>query len=187
MTHKLIINFICRYEPPNSAVVLRDTGEDTFLRAPEGYDLVGRIKKHRGTESISFWFPKAPSGYVALGCVASKSSPEKEDLSLLRCIRSDMVMGGQFSEESVWDSSSARTYEPFSLWTVDNDAGTFLVRSGYRKPPKRHALKLAGPPTSSSSDNIVVDAEVKTFSAVSFDDYGGMVSLVQSTCLAIIF
>jgi vacuolar protein sorting-associated protein 13A/C len=61
------------------------------------------------------------------------------------------------------------------------------VRSGYRKPPKRHALKLAGPPTSSSSDNIVVDAEIKTFSAVSFDDYGGMVSLVQSTCLAIIF
>lgn len=162
------------YEPPNSAVVLRDTGEDTFLRAPEGYDPVGRIKKHRGTEGISFWFPKAPSGFVALGCVASKSSPEKEDFSLLRCIRSDMVMGGQFSEESVWDSSSARTYEPFSLWTVDNDAGTFLVRSGYRKPPKRLALKLAGPPTSRSSDNIVVDAEIKTFSAVSFDDYGGM-------------
>lgn len=186
MTYNLIINFICRYEPPNSAVVLRDTGEDTFLRAPEGYDPVGRIKKHRGTEGISFWFPKAPSGFVALGCVASKSSPEKEDFSLLRCIRSDMVMGGQFSEESVWDSSSARTYEPFSLWTVDNDAGTFLVRSGYRKPPKRLALKLAGPPTSRSSDNIVVDAEIKTFSAVSFDDYGGMVSLIQSTWLATI-
>nr|CAB3500118.1 unnamed protein product [Digitaria exilis] len=162
------------YEPPNSAVVLRDTGEDTFLRAPEGYDLVGRIKKHRGTEGISFWFPKAPSGFVALGCIASKSSPEKEDFSLLRCIRSDMVTGGQFSEESVWDSSNARTSEPFSLWTVDNDAGTFLVRSGYRKPPKRLALKLAGPPTSSSSDSINIDAEIKTFSAVSFDDYGGM-------------
>ncbi|KAF8689392.1 hypothetical protein HU200_041935 [Digitaria exilis] len=162
------------YEPPNSAVVLRDTGEDTFLRAPEGYDLVGRIKKHRGTEGISFWFPKAPSGFVALGCIASKSSPEKEDFSLLRCIRSDMVTGGQFSEESVWDSSNARTSEPFSLWTVDNDAGTFLVRSGYRKPPKRLALKLAGPPTSSNSDSINIDAEIKTFSAVSFDDYGGM-------------
>ncbi|CAD6212089.1 unnamed protein product [Miscanthus lutarioriparius] len=162
------------YEPPNSTVVLRDTGEDTFLRAPEGFDLVGQIKKHRGTEGVSFWFPKAPSGFVALGCVASKSSPTKEDFSLLRCIRSDMVAGGQFSEESVWDSSNARTSEPFSLWTVDNDAGTFLVRSGYRKPPKRLALKLAGPPTSSSSDSIIVDAEIKTFSAVSFDDYGGM-------------
>jgi len=162
------------YEPPNSTVVLRDTGEDTFLRAPEGFDLVGRIKKHRGTEGVSFWFPKAPSGFVALGCVASKSSPTKEDFSLLRCIRNDMVAGGQFSEESLWDSSNARTSEPFSLWTVDNDAGTFLVRSGYRKPPKRLALKLAGPPTSSSSDSIIVDAKIKTFSAVSFDDYGGM-------------
>ena len=173
------LTFNCRYEPPNSTVVLRDTGEDTFLRAPEGFDLVGQIKKHRGTEGVSFWFPKAPSGFVALGCVASKSSPTKEDFSLLRCIRSDMVAGGQFSEESVWDSSNARTSEPFSLWTVDNDAGTFLVRSGYRKPPKRLALKLAGPPTSSSSDSIIVDAEIKTFSAVSFDDYGGMVSHIQ--------
>ncbi|WVZ57683.1 hypothetical protein U9M48_008037 [Paspalum notatum var. saurae] len=162
------------YEPPNSAVVLRDASEDTFLRAPEGFDLVGQIKKHRGTEGVSFWFPKAPSGFVALGCVASKSSPMKEDFGLLRCIRSDMVTGGQFSEESVWDSSNARTSEPFSLWTVDNDAGTFLVRSGDRKPPKRLALKLAGPPTSSSSDSIIIDAQIKTFSAVSFDDYGGM-------------
>uniref|UniRef100_J3N503 PH domain-containing protein n=1 Tax=Oryza brachyantha TaxID=4533 RepID=J3N503_ORYBR len=162
------------YEPPNSAVVLRNFGDDTFLRAPEGYQLVGRIKKHRGTEGVSFWFPQAPPGFVALGCVASKSSSMKEDLYFLRCIRSDMVKGGQFSEESVWDSSGARTSERFSLWTVDNDAGTFLVRSGFRRPPRRLALKLAGPPTSSSSDSIIIDAEIKSFSAVSFDDYGGM-------------
>lgn len=162
------------YEPPNSAVVLRDTSEDTFLRAPEGYHVVGRIKKHRGTEGVSFWYPQAPPGFVALGCVASKSSAMKEDFSMLRCIRSDMVTGGQFSEDSIWDSSGARTSERFSLWTVDNDAGTFLVRSEFKKPPRRLALKLAGPPTASSSDSIIIDAEIKTFSAVSFDDYGGM-------------
>lgn len=98
---------------------------------------------------------------------------------MLRCIRSDMVTGGQFSEESVWDSRGSKTSENFSLWTVDEDAGTFLVRSEFRRPPRRLALKLAGPPTSSSSDNIIIDAVIKTFSAVSFDDYGGMVSLVQ--------
>ncbi|KAL5230936.1 hypothetical protein ABZP36_029712 [Zizania latifolia] len=162
------------YEPPNSAVVLRDSSADAFLRAPEGYRLVGQIKKHRGTESVSFWYPQAPPGFVALGCVISRSSPMKEDFSFLRCIRSDMVKGGQFSEESVWDSSGARTSEPFSLWTVDNDAGTFLVRSGFKRPPRRLALGLAGPPTSSSSDSIIIDAEIKTISAVSFDDYGGM-------------
>ena len=89
-----------------------------------------------------------------------------------------MVKGGLYSEVSVRDSSGARTSESFSLWTVDNDVGTFLVRSGFRKPPRRLALKLAGPPTSSSSDSIIIDAEIKSFSAVSFDDYGGMVSLV---------
>ncbi|XP_073352999.1 uncharacterized protein [Aegilops tauschii subsp. strangulata] len=162
------------YEPPNSAVVLRDTGEDTFLRAPESYKIVGQIKKHRGRDGISFYYPQAPPGFVALGCVASKGPPTKEDFSMLRCIRSDMVTGGQFSEESVWDSRGSKTSENFSLWTVDEDAGTFLVRSEFRKPPRRLALKLAGPPISSSSDNIIIDAVIKTFSAVSFDDYGGM-------------
>lgn len=115
---------------------------------------------------------------MALGCVASRTTPTNEDFSLLRCVRSDMVTGGQFSEESVWDSSDARGSEHFSLWTVDKDARTFLVRSKNRKPPRRLALKLAGPPTSSSSDSIIIDAEIKTFSAVSFDDYGGMVSFI---------
>jgi vacuolar protein sorting-associated protein 13A/C len=113
---------------------------------------------------------------VALGCVVSRSPPTNEDFGLLRCVRSDMVTGGQFSDESVWDSSNVRSSEHFSLWTIDKDVGTFLVRSGNRKPPRRLALKLVGPPTSSSSDNIIIDAEIKIFSAVSFDDYGGMVS-----------
>lgn len=155
--------------------MLHDTGDETCLKTPQDFQLVGHIKKHRGVESISFWLPQAPPGFVALGCVASKGSFKRDEFSLLRCIRSDMITGDQFAEESIWDTSDSKVSAPFSLWSVGAELGTFLVRSGFRKPPKRFALKLAGPAVSSGSDNTVIDAEIKTFSTAIFDDYGGLV------------
>lgn len=91
-------------------------------------------------------------------------------------MRSDMVAGDQFLEESVWDTSEAKlTAEPFSVWTVGSELGTFMVRNGFKKPPKRFALKLADTNIPSVSNDTVVDAKIGTFSAVIFDDYGGMV------------
>lgn len=173
-----MINFLTyRYEPPNSAIVLNDTGDEDFLKIPQDFQLVGHIRKQRGNESISFWLPEAPPGFVCLGCIASKSSPKHEDLSSLRCIRSDMVTGDQFAEESIWDSSDTRvSSEPFSLWNIGSELGTFIVRNGFKRPPKRLALKIAAPTMSSGPDDTVIDAEIKTFSAVVFDDYAGLVS-----------
>lgn len=130
-------------------------------------------------DSISFWQPQAPPGYVSLGCVACKANPKQYDFSLLRCIRSDMVTGDQFLEESVWDSSDSKvTSEAFSIWRVGHDLGVFVVRSGFKKPPKRFALKLADTSISSGSDDTVIDAEIRTFSAAIFDDYGGLVRIL---------
>lgn len=163
------------YEPPNTCIVVHDTGDDELFKAPLDFQLVGQIKKQRGMESISFWLPQAPPGFVSLGCIACKGTPKPNDFSSLRCIRSDMVTGDQFLEESVWDTSDAKhTKEPFSIWAVGNDLGTFVVRSGFKKPPKRFALKLADPNIPSGSDDTVIDAEISTFSAVLFDDYGGL-------------
>ncbi|KAF6135503.1 hypothetical protein GIB67_015356, partial [Kingdonia uniflora] len=163
------------YEPPNSSIVLHDTRDKALFKVPLDYKLVGQIKKQRGIETISFWVPQAPPGFVSLGCIASKGTPKKDEFISLRCTRSDMVTGGQFSEESLWDTADAKiTTEPFSLWAVGNEAGTFLVRSGFRKPPKRFALKLADRNVSSGSDDTVIDAEIRTFSAALFDDYGGL-------------
>ncbi|XP_039123130.1 uncharacterized protein LOC120259563 isoform X5 [Dioscorea cayenensis subsp. rotundata] len=163
------------YEPPNSSIVMHDTGDETFLKAPQDFQLVGHIKKQRGIESISFWLPQAPPGFVVLGCVASKGPPKHDDFSSLRCIRSDMVSGDQFPDESIWDASDTKvSSKPFSLWSVGNESGTFLVRNGFKKPPKRFALRLAAPNVTSGSDNTVIDAEIKTFSAAVLDDYGGL-------------
>ncbi|XVE65214.1 hypothetical protein DITRI_Ditri07aG0162900 [Diplodiscus trichospermus] len=163
------------YEPPNTCIVLHDDGDEELFKAPSGFQLVGQIKKQRGMENISFWLPQAPPGYVSLGCIACKGPPKQQDFCTLRCMRSDMVTGDQFLEESVWDTSDAKSVtEPFSIWVVANELGTFVIRGGSRKPPRRFALKLADPYLHSGSDDIVIDAEIRTFSAALFDDYGGL-------------
>ncbi|XAR70581.1 hypothetical protein NMG60_11027484 [Bertholletia excelsa] len=163
------------YEPPNTCVVLHDSGGDELFKAPIDFQPVGRIKKRRHMESISFWLPQAPPGFVSLGCVACKGSPKQSEFSALRCLRNDMVAGDQFLEESIWDTSEIRFMkEPFSIWTTGNDLGTFIVRSGFKKPPRRFALKLADPDRPTGSDDTVIDAEMGTFSAAFFDDYGGL-------------
>ncbi|KAI6702353.1 hypothetical protein NL676_011489 [Syzygium grande] len=135
------------YEPPSTCTVLCDTGDEELFRAPLDFQLVG--------------------------CVACKSIPKQYDFSALRCIRSDMVSGDQFSEESLWDTSGTKTKtEPFSIWAIGNGLGTFIVRSGFKKPPRRFALKLAD--LTNGLDDTVIDAKIRTFSAALFDDYGGL-------------
>lgn len=89
-----------------------------------------------------------------------------------------MVTGDQFSEESLWDTNDAgpRT-ESFSIWTVGGELGTFQVRSGYKKPPKRLAVRLAHTNVTDGKEDTVIDAEITTFSAACFDDFGGLVSV----------
>ncbi|XP_021892868.1 uncharacterized protein LOC110810874 isoform X2 [Carica papaya] len=163
------------YEPPNTCIVLRDDGDEELLKAPLGFQIVGKINKQKGMENVSFWLPQAPPGFVSLGCVAFKGTPKQHDFSTLRCVRSDVVAGDQFSDESVWDTSDAKLRsEPFSIWSVVNELNTFIVRSGFKKPPRRFALKLADRHLPSGTDSTVIDAEIRTFSASLFDDYGGL-------------
>ncbi|KAK6146409.1 hypothetical protein DH2020_020278 [Rehmannia glutinosa] len=166
------------YEPPNTCVVFQDSENYDLYKAPSDFQLVGHIKRQRKMDNISFWMPQAPPGFVTLGCIACKGTPKQSDFTSLRCIRTDMVSTDQFLDESIWDTSDSKfTREPFSIWTVGNELGTFIVWNGLKKPPKRFALKLSGPDIPSGSDDTVIDAEIRTFSAALFDDYGGLVML----------
>ncbi|XP_031125724.1 uncharacterized protein LOC116028070 isoform X1 [Ipomoea triloba] len=161
------------YEPPNTCIVFHES--DEILKAPLDFQLVGHIKKHKSVDSISLWMPQPPSGFVSLGCIACKGTPKQSDFTSLRCIRNDMVTGAQFSDESIWDTSEIKFMKyPFSIWVIGNDLGPFVVRSGFKKPPKRFALKLADQDIPSGSDNMLIDAEIRTFSVALFDDYGGL-------------
>ncbi|GMQ04543.1 hypothetical protein CsSME_00049923 [Camellia sinensis var. sinensis] len=93
------------YEPPNTCIVLRDSGDDDLFKPPLDFQLTGQIKKHRHVENISFWLPQAPP--------------------------------------------------------VGNQLGTFVVRSGFKKPPRRFALKLADPDMPSGSDDTGQSSNMK--------------------------
>ncbi|XP_027361593.1 uncharacterized protein LOC113869468 [Abrus precatorius] len=163
------------YEPPNTCIVVHDSRDENIFKTPLDFLLVGQIKKQRGMESISFWLPQAPPGYVSLGCVACKGKPKQNEFSTLRCMRSDLVEGDKFLEESVWDTADAKhVTEPFSIWAVGNELGTFIVRGGFKRPPRRFALKLADSTVPSGSDVTVIDAGIGTFSTALFDDYSGL-------------
>ncbi|KAK4262505.1 hypothetical protein QN277_028058 [Acacia crassicarpa] len=177
------------FEPPNTCIVLHDSSDENLFKAPQDFQLVGQIKKQRGMESITFWLPQSPPGYVSLGCVACKGKPKQNEFDKLRCIRSDLVTGDQFLEESVWDTSEAKhTREPFNIWAVGNELGTFIVRGGFKKPPRRFALKLADSGVPSGSDATVIDAGIGSFSVALFDDYGGlMVPLFNISLMGVSF
>lgn len=165
-----------RYEPPCSSAVLEDNGDGTILKPPIDFQLVGKIKKQRGVENIALWLPQAPPGFVSLGCIASKGNPKSSEFDAFRCIRNDMVTGDKFPDECLWDTSSAHlTADTFSIWTVGGESGTFIVRSGLRKPPKRLALKLLKSDLSCWTDSIVINTEITTFSAAFYDDFVGLV------------
>lgn len=172
------------YEPPNMVRVLRDLIDGTVLRSPLDLKQVGHIDKRRGMDSVSFWFPQAPPGYVSLGCIASKSTMKPEETTLLRCVRSDLVSGGQFPDNSIWDTTEIKhTREGFSIWTLDNELGTFIVRNGFKRPPKRFGLRLADQRISGEPDDLVVDAEVGGLSATLFDDFGGLMAPLLNVSL----
>ncbi|GER35434.1 pleckstrin homology (PH) domain-containing protein [Striga asiatica] len=163
------------YEPPNTCVVFQESEDNDLFIAPSDFQPVGHVKRQRKVDTISFWMPQAPPGFVTLGCTACKGKPKQSDFISLRCIRADMVSTDHFLDQSVWDLSDSKFVRaPFSIWTVGNEFGTFIVGNGLKKPPKRFALKLSGRDTPSSSDDTVVDAEIRTFSAALFDDYGGL-------------
>ncbi|KAG4987653.1 hypothetical protein JHK85_030636 [Glycine max] len=163
------------FEPPNTCIVVHDSRDENIFKTPLDFQLVGQIKKQRGMESMSFWLPQAPPGFVSLGCVVCKGKPKQNDFSTLRCMRSDLVAGDKFLEESVWDTSDAKhVTEPFSIWAVGNELGTFIVRGGFKRPPRRFALKLADSNVPSGSDATVIDAGIGTFSMALFDDYSGL-------------
>ncbi|KAK4727250.1 hypothetical protein R3W88_032167 [Solanum pinnatisectum] len=99
--------------------------------------------------------PHPPTGFVSAGCIACKGAPNQSDFGSLRCTRSDMVPGDQFLEQSIWDTSDTKfTKKAFSLWVIGDE--------------------LTDRDMASDLGDMVVDTEIRTFSAVLFDEYGGL-------------
>ncbi|KAE9340025.1 hypothetical protein PF008_g11289 [Phytophthora fragariae] len=104
--------------PDAPMLLISDSEEQGLLLPPVSFERVDVTGKGlpRNSESDpdfqrkqlrSIWWPVAPSGYVALGCIAgSKEDPfEPPDVSSTRCVREDLVRPVEMFH-CVWRASS---------------------------------------------------------------------------------
>ena len=169
------------YMPPSSTIVLHklnlrsklgsDSGASAApaIQPPIAFELVWRNDGMKG-ERLYIWRPKAPPGYVTLGCVASRSLHEPE-YDVVSCVRIDLVQEKHISVADIlWDnrelvsggvmgaaavatntittSSSSvggmsTSQGEMSIWALDMSAATFTVQSSYQPPDKLNSFELS--------------------------------------------
>lgn len=119
--------FVCRYEPPSTGLVLRDTEEGGLISKAERFQELAHISKQRHLDGVYFWIPVAPPGFSVLGCIAGKSSsPDKDVMESIRCVRNDLVSSANFVDSCLWSTKTLKSrQQQLSIWPVENEVRFF--------------------------------------------------------------
>ncbi|CAM6085299.1 unnamed protein product [Calypogeia fissa] len=117
-------------EPPRSDVSIQryDTG---ILVKPINYLLRVYISG-KGLEDLYIWFPVAPTGYMAVGCVAT-TADQMPPVDRVWCVRSDYVTRAKSPMRLIWSMNMAKRNA--SLWKVETEAHTFIAQPNLERPP----------------------------------------------------
>lgn len=87
-----------------------------------------------------------------------------------------------FQARPVWESlgKAGKGASSCSFWRVENQAGTFMVRSDLKPPPWRMAFGLAELGKPKLPENIAMEVKTGRMSITAFDDFSGLVTLGSS-------
>ncbi|KAJ0392770.1 hypothetical protein P43SY_009330 [Pythium insidiosum] len=148
------------YDAPDAPVLLLHDDGSGLLLAPVGFERVDVTGKGLPTNSEndpdfqrkqlrSLWWPIAPPGYVALGCVAGrKDDPfEPPALSSVRCLREDLVQRVD-AYRCLWRAESCSVGPPTLLKALDHHLGERRNQQSDGGGPR--ADRASPPPASSS-------------------------------------
>lgn len=160
-------------EPPPLGIMFKADNPELSAKAVQ-FTKVAHIAG-KGLEEAFFWYPVAPPGYAALGCVVTRSN-EAPDLDNFCCPRMDLVSQANVLEMPISRSSGTRASQCWSIWKVDNQACTFLARSDLKKPSSRLAFTLGDSVKPKTRDNITADMKIRCFSVTLLDSLCGMVT-----------
>ncbi|XP_075085926.1 uncharacterized protein LOC107782497 [Nicotiana tabacum] len=160
-------------EPPPLGIIFKADNPELSAK-PVQFTKVAHIAG-KGLEEAFFWYPVAPPGYAALGCVVTRSN-EAPDLDYFCCPRMDLVSQANVLEMPISRSSGSRAFQCWSIWKVDNQACTFLARSDLKKPSSRLAFTLGDSVKPKTRDNITADMKIRCFSVTLLDSLCGMVT-----------
>lgn len=129
---------------PNISVVLvkpliRFDSRGEIIKPPMDYDEIWYDKGSGGRYNGSFWHPRAPPGYVALGDVSCNNwtKPPNEFTAKYACIRQDLLTGGVLSSPALWDDMGSGAIKPVSIWSVEGfyqPTGCFKAHPSFDRP-----------------------------------------------------
>jgi len=85
--------------PPTVTTIYQYSEE--FFAYPVGYDLVWRNCLEDYMTPVSIWHPRAPEGFVSLGCIAVDGFEEPE-LGSSYCVTARITEETLFGEQAVW-------------------------------------------------------------------------------------
>lgn len=91
---------------------------------------------------ISIWMPKAPDGYVALGCVVCSDYQEPE-LDVVWCVERDLAEVASLEEPPIWTAPSEAPWHCF-VYQVQSEAKTFVALREEKNEHTPKPLKVAG-------------------------------------------
>ncbi|RHY34166.1 hypothetical protein DYB32_004179 [Aphanomyces invadans] len=135
--------------PTTPLVMIRDN-QDGCLAPPLRFDCVdvsGKGLPKNSELDVEFerkqlrtvWWPVAPPGYVALGCVAgTKELPfDPPSLDSYRCVRADLVHSFDGPVSCIWHAPTV------SLWTAASDYAQHLIPITNSDATAVHVLQLS--------------------------------------------
>eukprot|EP00250_Pteridium_aquilinum_P021886 c25256_g1_i1 orf=924-13886(-) len=138
--------------PPSQAVMaLRNIYHR--VKKPLGFDLVSVLHDLKLSTSSDtntkkdmvngcfIWKPVTPPGYVAVGCVA-KIGPTPPALSSIYCVRSDLVTSASINDCVVYAPSHSGVQTDFSIWRIENAAGSFFAHQSVDPPARSEIYDL---------------------------------------------
>lgn len=129
-------------EAPPSQAVMAVCNAYRRVTKPLRFELVwvlndSNTPENDGTKdtanSCSIWRPIAPPGYVALGCVAKMGSVSPS-LSVVNCVRIDLVTSASINDCIFYVPPGLRSEAGFSIWRIDNAAGSFFAHQCTEPP-----------------------------------------------------
>jgi len=71
------------------------------------------------------WMPRAPDGYVALGCVVCADYEEPE-LDTVWCVESDLTEDTHLEDSTIWQAPSEAPWQCY-IYPVASEVKTFIA------------------------------------------------------------
>ncbi|CAI6011358.1 unnamed protein product [Closterium sp. NIES-65] len=112
------------FDPPDAGLLLLDDLDSGRVAAPLSFLHKLTLAAPAWPEEASVWFPLAPPGYVALGCVVTRGrEPPSAGLGV-RCVRADLLAPKGFAGRPAWTVGVPPKGESIaSFWPVINQVG----------------------------------------------------------------